>query len=183
MAERLHTSRTPFQPGPRNSKLYLLTDVVESFTAPAETSPSTEQNSIANEIQSEELRLAKIKREKAEIELNAKRGEWMEISKVLAAIGEEYAIIRTRLQSLPSRLSMQLANLTDAEEVHKFLTEVFDETLSELKSDALKELEKMTDGVQVNETSEHDGTANSSSGEAPEPASADPEAEAAAKPS
>lgn len=183
MAERLHAARTPFQPGPRNSKLYRFTDVFESLLAERTPAPDPENGakSVVNEIQNEELRLAKLKREKAEISLNIMRGEFVPVAGVIEQVSGEYATIRTRLLALPARISRQVAQETDTELVNKTLTETIDEALEALRSDALKEIERLAEGTVVSESSD-DGTADPLPDQASQGASADPEAEASPKP-
>ncbi len=173
VAEKLHAARTKFEDGPRNSKLYHLADVIESLTMPPQATAPDPGTEIGNLIQQEELKMVRAKREKAEIDLNIRRGEYMPVAVILDGISTEYSTVRKLVMAMPSRLARQLAVITDAEEVNRVLTETVDEILEELKSDSLKELEKYSDGVQVNEAGENDGTAESPSDKAPESQSTD----------
>ncbi|MDX9731561.1 MAG: DUF1441 family protein [Bdellovibrionales bacterium] len=146
VSERLQTERTPFQEGPRNSKLYKMSDVFQSFTNKTHDGQEA-SDTITSQLRAEELKIAKLKRERAEIDLANKRGDYIAVESVLKEVMTEYTTIRTKLLSLPARLSRHLANIADPEEINQMITDAIDETLEELKSDAIKELSKLTDSL------------------------------------
>lgn len=84
-------------------------------------------------------RLRKVAAEAAltELEVAKKRGQLVEIEAVATVVGEQFAAVRARLLSLPTKLAPLLAASTDLNEVQVLLQQGVNEALSELSGDGI----------------------------------------------
>jgi hypothetical protein len=71
--------------------------------------------------------------ELAELEAAVKRDELVPIDVVADAVGAEYAAVRAKLLSIPTKLAPILAITSDVEEVRSLLIEKLREALEELR--------------------------------------------------
>ena len=75
----------------------------------------------------------------AEIEVSKKRGEVVEIEAVADAVGDDYANVRAKLLSLPTKAAPQLAIIEDSAEAQGVLEKLVHEALEELTADGIYE--------------------------------------------
>lgn len=79
-------------------------------------------------------RLKAAQADMAEIDLRKARGEVVEVTEVATAVRSEYAVVRTRLGSLPGRLAPKV-DPARAMEIEPIIAELVDEVLLELSAD------------------------------------------------
>jgi hypothetical protein len=73
----------------------------------------------------------------AEIEVSKRRGEVVEIEDVANAVGDDYANLRAKLLSLPTKIAPQLVGNDDAADIEDLLQRLVTEALEELVSDGV----------------------------------------------
>lgn len=75
----------------------------------------------------------------AELDVSKRRGEVVEIEDVAAAVGDDYANVRAKLMSLPTKAAPQLAIIEDSAEAQAVLEKLVHEALEELTADGIYE--------------------------------------------
>jgi len=100
--------------------------------------PGTSEDEL--DLGQERARLARAQTEKAELENAVRRGQLLEVSLVERTWQNLMVALRARMLSLPTKLAMELASLTDANSVRARLTdevaELLDEAAAHRPSDA-----------------------------------------------
>lgn len=87
----------------------------------------------------EEARRRKLAAEAAlaELDVAKKKGELVEVEVVAETVGDDYANVRAKLLSLPTKAAPQLCAIDDAAEVQSFLEKLVFEALEELTADGI----------------------------------------------
>jgi len=101
----------------------------ELAAAPASAATTGYQTARATR-EAETASLQRLKREAAELELAARRGELVPVAEVKAALAEEYAAVKSKLRAIPSRAKAEIPHLTPADV--GLLKRLIDEALAEL---------------------------------------------------
>lgn len=85
----------------------------------------------------DEARRRKVAAEAAmmELDLAKRRGEMIEIDEVAQVVGDDYANVRAKLLSMPTKLSPQLMGVSDTLEVEGLIRRQVEEALEELTAD------------------------------------------------
>lgn len=156
ISEKLIKSRVAHEEGPRGSKLYKLDDALKCLYS---SQKNTDENSGENltEIDQEKLLLLRAKRERAELDLQVAKNEYVKIDDVIDAVNEEYETIRRSIRGLPSALAIHLSSINSVEEINDLLTKEVDDILSNLKNDAENKVIEMSQnetGEEVQKTEE-----------------------------
>ena len=84
----------------------------------------------------EDAQRAQISKEREALELAQMRGELIEIAEVARMVSDEYAAIRAKLLSLPSKLASPLAAESTVSGCQALLVQSIREALRELTADA-----------------------------------------------
>ena len=87
--------------------------------------------------ETENARLAELKREEAELELAARKGELVPVAEVKAALAAEYAAVKSKLRAIPARAKAEISHLTAADV--GLLKRMVDEALAELADEDVAE--------------------------------------------
>ena len=82
--------------------------------------------------QSEKARLARVKRQSAEYDLAIREGTLHRTEDLELAISTILVRFKSRIRSIPARVSPQVAKMTSQEEIFDLLKQVTDEALQEL---------------------------------------------------
>lgn len=90
---------------------------------------------IDKKLQQEELRIESARREKLEIEVKRLRGEMLPIDVVAKELEMACTYVRAQLFSLPNKLSMPLAIISDPAVVNEKIHNALSECLTELNTD------------------------------------------------
>ena len=75
----------------------------------------------------------KAKAEKLEIEVEAMKGKFVDVSEVEKVVREEYTIVRQRLIGLPAKLAKPVSFIEDPSQVQELIMDNVNECLEELK--------------------------------------------------
>ena len=67
--------------------------------------------------------------------LQQRLGELVPIDDVITRVEGEYAVVKSTLQAIPVRVSVELADITDAEEIEKRIKREINAALTELSND------------------------------------------------
>jgi hypothetical protein len=111
---------------------------------------------IETEMKDYERRQEKAKAEKLEIEVAITNGSYVATAEVARAVAAEYANVRARLTSIPSRCAKDLSLEFDPALVKSRLDQEVSEALSELTAD--ETYEEMTNVEQLEATTEDHST-------------------------
>jgi hypothetical protein len=120
----------PYQKGPKGAHLYDASEALPILFIPQETSE------IEKEMQEAQLRRERALAEKAEIDVAIKRKQLVPIDEVAATVAKEYAYTRARLLSIPTKLALPLARITDPATIKDELDSAIAEALADLVADA-----------------------------------------------
>jgi phage terminase Nu1 subunit (DNA packaging protein) len=156
IAEKLKMASVPFEAGTKNSKLYVLDDVLAVLY---KDGSQNSNNQPMSDIDKEKLKLTTAKREQAEHDLAVSRRDVIPIAEVVSVVSREYTFVRSQLRGLPSRLAKHVANQSDPAVVFKMLSEAVDEVLTELQSDAETKLAEVPP-TETQETTQDQTTQN-----------------------
>lgn len=113
------------------SGLYRLPEAVQAYIAFI-TKGETSDGSAALDLSREKALLMKAKRESEEYDLMLKRGDLHQTEEIRQIISGMLANFRSRLLSIPSKASPELAVKSDKAEIHEILKRLVDEALNEL---------------------------------------------------
>lgn len=106
-----------------------------------------------DELYKEKIRLTQAQADKVKLEISEREGELVLAREVIMAWSAFIIGCRAKLLSLPSKLALQLAAISEASEIKGILEETIDEALLELGSEEfVNELESATvygDGIQT----------------------------------
>lgn len=116
-------------PGPKNSKQYNAIDSLKILLSGGSDSE------IEKSLLEESLRIERAKREKIEMEVAKLRGELIPIETVVKDLEMACSYVRAQLFSLPNKLSMPLAIISDPALVNSKLHNALSECLTELNTD------------------------------------------------
>jgi phage terminase Nu1 subunit (DNA packaging protein) len=115
---------------------------------------STSSVQMEKQLKEEQLRYEQARADKTVLEVEKLRGEVVHITEVAKAVGSEYARVRSRLLSIPSRCAMDLALESNPSLVKHRLDEDVAEALSELTAD--ETYNEGNDDSQSDETPQED---------------------------
>ena len=113
------------------SGLYRLAETVQAYIAFL-TKGETNDNNAALNLAKEKALLMRAKRESEEYDLMLKRGDLHQTEEIRQIISGMLANFRSRLLSIPSKASPELAVKSDKAEIFEILKRLVDEALNEL---------------------------------------------------
>ena len=86
------------------------------------------------ELEYEKARRAHMLADLEEMRRDRERGEIVKIDDVVAAVDDEFALVRSGFLGLPSRVVVRLTTMTDQREIHDYLRDQCVQILSDLSS-------------------------------------------------
>jgi phage terminase Nu1 subunit (DNA packaging protein) len=92
------------------------------------------QSSNEDELYREKCRLTQAQADKMKLEVAEKEGELISSNSVVMAWSSYIQACRSRLLSMPTKLSPRLAEISDSEKIKEMIEEIVDEALNELGS-------------------------------------------------
>lgn len=118
----------PSERGRKGARLYESTDALPMlYLAPGEND--------TYDLTQERARLAHHQANKAALEEEVFRGEYVRSEEVTELVGSEYAKVRARLLAIPTRLAPQLLGLECNREAHALVMAAVEDALAELSAD------------------------------------------------
>lgn len=116
--------------GPKQAKLYRL-----EAALPLLCKLSDGELKLTEELLVEKVQVERLRKEKAQLELDVMQGKLVAIEDVGRAVEAEYTAVRAHLIAIPSKLAGELSTMDKPVEIKNKLEDSINEALSELSSE------------------------------------------------
>ena len=127
--------------GPNKKWAFNLAQVVDWRMEQAKKAAKGEAKSV--DLDEAKRRKLVAEAEMAELDLEVRQGQLVEIEAVAKTVGDDYANMRAKLLSIPSKISPQLVGVESVTRIQSVLDKVVSEALEELISDKVYENESV----------------------------------------